>query len=191
MEKLINFFISTNLVTRQDAEEIARHFVMRSFKKNDYFLKQGRLADEYLYLESGFIRSFAFDVNGNDVTTNFYSPNQVVFEVASFFNRTISKENFQALTDAHGWCITYQQLNTLFHTMPAFRDFGRHILVRGFSALKNRMLSMISDTGEERYQKLIQANPEILFNAPLKNIASYIGVTDTSLSRIRREFSKK
>ncbi|MGB8191237.1 MAG: Crp/Fnr family transcriptional regulator, partial [Chitinophagaceae bacterium] len=61
----------------------------------------------------------------------------------------------------------------------------------GFSALKNRMLSMISDTAEERYQKLVQANPEILFNAPLKNIASYIGVTDTSLSRIRREFSKK
>lgn len=179
------------MVTRQNAEEIAGHFAKKTLGKNDYFLKQGRLADEYLFLESGFIRSFAFDVNGNDITTNFYSPNQVVFEVASFFNRTISKENFQALTDAEGWFITYTQLNTLFHTMPAFRDFGRQILVRGFSALKNRMLSMISDTAEERYQKLLQANPEIFFNAPLKNIASYIGVTDTSLSRIRREFSKR
>jgi CRP-like cAMP-binding protein len=191
MEKLIHFFISTNLVTLHAAEEIAGQFSKKIFEKNDFFLKQGRLADEYLFLESGFIRSFAFDVNNNDVTTNFYSSNQVVFEVASFFNRTISQENFQALSDCEGWSITYQQLNTLFHTLPAFRDFGRHILVKGFSALKSRMLSMISDTAEERYQKLIQANPEIFFNAPLKNIASYIGVTDTSLSRIRREFSKK
>lgn len=190
MEKLIHFFVSTDLVTRQGAVEIAQQFVKKSFSKNDYFLKQGRLADEYLFLESGYFRSFAFDVNDNDVTTNFYAPNQVVFEVASFFNRTISKENFQALTDAEGWSITYNQLNALFHSVPAFRDFGRHILVKGFSALKNRMLSMISDTAEERYQKLVQANPEILFNAPLKNIASYIGVTDTSLSRIRREFAK-
>ncbi len=191
MEKLIHFFVSTNLVSQQAAGEIVQQFSRKTFHKDDFFLKQGRISDEYLFLETGFIRSFAFDITGKDVTTNFYSPNQVVFEVASFFNRTVSKENFLALTDGEGWTITYQQLNTLFHTLPAFRDFGRHILVRGFSTLKNRMLSMITDTAEQRYQKLVQDNPEIIFNAPLKYIATYLGVTDSSLSRIRREFSKK
>jgi hypothetical protein len=78
------------------------------------------------------------------VTTNFYSSGQVVFEVSSFFNRTVSKENFQAIVDCEGWYISYEQLNNLFHSMHDFRDFGRSILVKGFSSLKIRMLSMIT-----------------------------------------------
>jgi CRP-like cAMP-binding protein len=137
------------------------------------------------------MRSFAYDTEGNDVTTNFYSDSQVVFEVSSFFNRTPSRENIQALTDSQGWSITYVQLNYLFHAMPEFRDFGRHILVTGFAALKMRMLSMITDTAEERYERLLNSNPEIFQQAPLKYIASYLGITDSSLSRIRKEFSRK
>jgi CRP-like cAMP-binding protein len=79
----------------------------------------------------------------------------------------------------------------LFHSLPEFRDFGRSILVKGFAALKSRVLSMITETAEERYAQLLKNNPEIFQHAPLKIIASYLGVTDTSLSRIRKEFSKK
>lgn len=96
----------------------------------------------------------------------------------------------QAITDSEGWCITYEQLNMLFHALPEFREFGRKMLVDGFSSLKTRMLSMITDTADERYAKLLVTNPEILRHAPLKHIASYLGVTDTSLSRIRKEFLK-
>jgi len=53
------------------------------------------------------------------------------------------------------------------------------------------MLSMITETAEERYARLIQSNPEIFQHAPLKYIASYLGITDTSLSRIRKEFQKR
>jgi hypothetical protein len=64
-------------------------------------------------------------------------------------------------------------------------------LVRGYAALKARMLSMITDTAEERYEKLLQSNPEVFQHAALKHIASYLGITDTSLSRIRKELTKK
>ena len=137
------------------------------------------------------MRAFAHNTEGDDVTTNFYSGNHVVFEVSSFFNRTISKENIQALTESEGWFITYEQLNKLFHALPEFREFGRHILVTGFASIKTRMLSIITDTAEERYERLLKTNPEIFQHAPLKYIASYLGVTDTSLSRIRKEFAKK
>ncbi len=159
--------------------------------KNEFLLKEDKVCNEYFFLEDGFMRAYAFDIDGNDVTTNFYSNNQVVFEVSSFFNRTMSRENIQALTDCNGWSITYEQLNMLFHTLQEFREFGRHILVKGFSSLKVRMLSMITDTAEERYESLLKSNPEIFQYGPLKNIASYLGITDTSLSRIRKEFSKK
>ncbi|MEZ0131521.1 Crp/Fnr family transcriptional regulator, partial [Flavobacterium sp. LBUM151] len=96
-----------------------------------------------------------------------------------------------ALTDSVGWYITYEQLNSLFHSLPEFREFGRSILVKGFSELKTRMLSMITETAEERYSYLLKSNPEIFQQASLKNIASFLGITDTSLSRIRKEISKK
>src|SRR5687767_3152347 len=123
-EKLTRFFQSTNLVSSQKAEEIANHFVSKQVAKSEFILNQGKVSDEYLFLETGFMRSFAYDTEGNDITTHFYSANQVVFEVSSFFNRTKSKENIQALTDCECWSITYQHLNDLFHGLPEFREFG-------------------------------------------------------------------
>jgi CRP-like cAMP-binding protein len=190
-DKLIQFLLGPGLFERPVAEEIAGPFTEKMIGKNDLFLKEGKVCDEYFFLESGFMRSFAYDTDGNDTTTSFHPAGSVVFEVSSFFHRTISRENIQAMTDCTGWFITYQQLNKLFHELYEFREFGRHILVKGFAALKSRMLSMITETAEERYAGLLKTNPEILQHAPLKTIASYLGITDTSLSRIRKEFSKK
>jgi len=190
-QKLIQFFTASNLVSAKSAQEIANTFSLKEIRKNEFLSKEGRVYNEYFFLENGFIRSFAYDTEGNDVTTNFYSSGQVVFEVSSFFNRTISKENFQAIVDCDGWFISYEQLNHLFHSMHEFRDFGRSILVKGFSSLKTRMLSTITETAEQRYDTLLKANPEIFKHAALKHIASYLGITDTSLSRIRKEYAKK
>jgi CRP-like cAMP-binding protein len=190
-DNLISFFKNSSLISSGTAEEIACRFSIIEIAKNELLLKEGVISNQYLFLESGFIRSFAHDVDGNEVTTNFYQPASVVFEVSSFFNRTPSKENIQALTDCTGLYITYAELNDLFHGLQEFREFGRQILVRGFSSLKDRMLSMITETAEERYNKLLLTKPEIFQHAPLKYIASYLGITDTSLSRIRKEFSKK
>ena len=190
-QKLIQFFKNSNLVSAKAAEEIVKIFSPKEIMKNEFLSKEGRIYNEYFFLENGFIRSFAYDTEGNDVTTNFYSSGQVVFEVSSFFNRTISRENFQALIDCQGWFITYEQLNHLFHSMHEFRDFGRSILVKGFSSLKIRMISMITETAEQRYDTLLKTNPEIFQHAALKHIASYLGITDTSLSRIRKEYAKK
>ena len=190
-QKLVQFFKNSNLVSPKAAEEIASTFSSKEIKKNEFLSKEGRVCNDYFFLEKGFIRAFAYDTEGNDVTTNFYSSGQVVFEVSSFFSRTISKENFQAIDDCEGWFITYEQLNHLFHSMHEFRDFGRSILVKGFSSLKMRMLSMITETAEQRYDTLLKTNPEIFQHAALKHIASYLGITDTSLSRIRKEYAKK
>jgi len=190
-ESLISFLRSTNLVSPSVANEIAAQFEYKMIPKNQFQLRAGQICDEYLFVEKGYMRVFAHDTEGNDVTTNFCSPGQIVFEISSFFNRTRSKENILAQTECEGWYITYAQLNSLFHTLPEFREFGRSILVKGFSQLKTRMLSMISETAEERYAQLLINRPEIFQQASLKDIATYLGVTDTSLSRIRRELSRK
>lgn len=189
--ELVLFLTSTNQIPPERAEAIADHFKPKRIARNQFLLTEGQVSDEYFFMRSGFLRAFAYDTDGNDVTTNFYVDNQVVFEVSSFFNRTISKENIQALTDCEGWYITYAQLNMLFHSLQEFREFGRSVLVKGFAALKVRMLSMITETAEERYAHLLQNNPKLFEHVPLKYIASYLGITDSSLSRIRKELSKK
>jgi len=190
-ENLTLFFYNSRLVSLSAAKEIADQFTHKVVPKNQLFLTTDKISDEYLFLERGYMRAFAHDTDGNEVTTWFCSPGQVVFEVSSFFNRSRSKESIQALTDCEGWYITYAQLNNLFHALPEFREFGRSVLVKAFAELKTRMLSAITETAEERYEYLLKTNPEIFQHAPLKYIASYLGITDTSLSRIRKELVKK
>jgi CRP-like cAMP-binding protein len=172
------------------ASAISEFFKERDLVKNDLLITKGRMCNEYFFLEEGFIRAYTYDIDGNDITTAFFSPRQVVCELFSFFKRIPSSENFQALTDCKSWYITYDELQHVFHAMPEFREFGRAILVNAYAQLKQRMLGMIQLSAEERYALLLQNNPDIFQHAALKNIATYLGVTDTSLSRIRKEFAK-
>jgi CRP-like cAMP-binding protein len=170
---------------------IVKDFYPATFAKNDFLLQEGKICSDFFFLETGFARAYTFDTDGCEVTTNFYKPNSIVFEVASYFKRTPSKENIQALTSCTGWMISYDEFQILFHTIPEFREFGRANLVNGFIALKERTLAMINLSAEQRYANLLKTRPEIFQQIPLKHIASYLGVTDTSLSRIRKEMTKK
>ena len=190
-EALLRFIQSVLPISQAKAEEIIAPFSPISFSKNSFFLEEGKISHQYLFLEQGFMRAFTHDLDGNEVTTGFFTDNQLVFEVASFFLRTPSNENIQALADCKCWYITFDQLQFLFHSIPEFREFGRTVLVKGFISFKQRTLSMINQTAEQRYETLIKNSPEIFQQAPLKYIASYLGITDTSLSRIRKEISLK
>lgn len=190
-EQLLRFLQSTGVISGSKAQEIAAHFNEKNFTRGELFLEAGKHSDDYLFLEKGLMRAFALDTEGREVTTGFYSSGQVVFEVSSFFNRTRSQESIEALTSCKGWTLTFQELNALFHSLPEFREFGRHLLVKGFTMLKARMLSTITERAEVRYARLLEQAPELFQQAPLKHIASYLGVTDTSLSRIRKELARK
>ncbi|MCF0069226.1 Crp/Fnr family transcriptional regulator [Dyadobacter sp. CY261] len=188
---LVDFIIEASPMPVKTASAIAERFYHVQLNKGDFLLKEGSVSNEYLFVTDGFMRSFAMDPDGNDITTGFYGQKQVVFEVSSFFHRIPSRENIQVLTPGAGLAITYATLNELFHALPEFREFGRSILVRGFSNLKSRMLSTITETAEARYLQLLQTSPDIFYHAPLRTVASFLGITDTSLSRIRKEISGK
>lgn len=184
---LINFIKQIIPINEIEAEEIATTFHFTKIEKNSLFLKQNEVSDDYFYLQKGLMRVFLYDLEGNEVTTDIFTENNIVFEITSFFNRVKSETNIQAITDCTGYRISYEELNKLFHQKPAFRDFGRAILVKEFIASKKRNYAMISQTAEQRYQYLLTTRPEILKYVPLKYIASYIGVTDSTLSRIRNK----
>ena len=169
---------------------ITDHFEQRNFLKNEFFLKEGKVCD-FLYLATGMMRAYTFDLNGNEVTTNFFAKNRRVYDQASFFLQTPSEENIQAITDCLAYSITFENMNTLFHSIPEFREYGRDVLVKELVYFKKRTLAMINKTAEQRYEDLIRDDKEIFQVAQLKHIASYLGVTNSSLSRIRREFATR
>lgn len=163
----------------------------RVLRKNEFLVHQGEISNDYLFLEEGMLRAFTLDPEGQEVTTFFYTGNQMVFEVASLFTRTASGESIQALTDCRGYSLTLDKLNALFHGLPEFREFGRKMLVKGFADFKQRALALIQQSAEERYLHLLATNPALFQHAQLRHIASYLGITDSSMSRIRRDMGKK
>ncbi|HEV2479896.1 MAG TPA: Crp/Fnr family transcriptional regulator [Puia sp.] len=172
-------------------EEIVDHFEPKSFARHDYFVTAGKVNTHHFFMAEGFMRGFTHNPEGEEVTTDFFHSNRPVFEANSFITQTRSLENIQAITNCHGFMLSYQKSNTLFHALPAFREFGRRMLLNEFAAYKKRTLLLITQTAEERYVDLINANKEIFQYAQLKHIASYLGITDSSLSRIRKEFMRK
>ena len=189
--KLIHFIQHILPMPTEKAQEVAQHFTVKQIAKNDYILQEGKVCKESHFIEEGLLRAYVIDVEGGEVTTNFYGKNIFANDFLSFFKRIPSDENIQAMTDCTTWSIGYEDLQTCFHTIPEFREFGRMMLINNYSRLKDRMLGMIQLTADQRYLNLIETHPEIFQHAPLKNIASYLGITDTSLSRIRKEISKK
>ncbi|RYU96593.1 Crp/Fnr family transcriptional regulator [Emticicia agri] len=187
---ICEFILKTYPMSQEQLASVVQYFKPKAFHKNDFVVEEGKICQFYCFMEEGFMRAYTYDHAGNEVTTALYSPNQIVCDLSSFFKQTPSQEYIQSLTNSRVWYITFDELQHAFHAMPYFREFGRLILVNSYTQLKQRMLSMLQETAEARYAKLMETNPVIFQKVPLKMIASYIGVTDTSLSRIRKEYAK-
>ncbi len=176
--------------TQKEQETIIAEFQRVTFRKHDFLLTEGTVENHYWFIESGFVRSYAVDTDGNDISTNFYGASDVVIDWPSFFQRQPARENIQALTDCVGWQLDFVTFQQLFHGIEAFREAGRARLVATYFELKQNRVSMITDPARVRYQRFLTERPNMAQNVPLKQIATYLGITDTSLSRIRKELTE-
>jgi CRP-like cAMP-binding protein len=156
------------------------------FAKNDFLIQEDSTANYYYFIESGYVRSYVIDLEGNDISTKFFSSSDIVIDWHSYFLKTKCRENVQAITACVAWKITFENFMKLFK-IEAFREVGRTRLVNNYFELKNHSISIIADPAKDRYLNLLKSKPDIVQNVPLKQIATYLGITDTSLSRIRKE----
>ena len=161
------------------------------FNKNDYLLKQGQVEKKYWFIESGFIRSYIIDTEGNDITFNLYASGDVVIDYPSIFFFAPTRENIQALTDCVCWEISFESFQELFNDISNYREQQRGLLVMSYFTLKQHSISLIADQAKDRYLKLLKEKPHIIQNVSLKHIATFLGITDTSLSRIRKEIARE
>lgn len=183
----LKFVYQHPLISEEDLEKIAAQHHLVEFKKNNFLLKEGETADEYYILTEGLVRAFVNDYDNNEITTEFFVENDIVIIPSSLFQKIPSQENLQAVTDCKLLKIQYDDFQQLFHQIEGFREWGRLWFSYQVFTMKQRSLDVVMKTASERYIKLMKEKPQIIRNAPLKQIASYLGITDTSLSRIRRE----
>lgn len=172
--------------SKEDLENILIQYQRIEFAKNDFLIQEDSTANYYYFIESGYVRSYVIDLEGNDISTKFFSSSDIVIDWHSYFLKTKCRENVQAITACVAWKITFENFMKLFK-IEAFREVGRTRLVNNYFELKNHSISIIADPAKERYLNLLKSKPDIVQNVPLKQIATYLGVTDTSLSRIRKE----
>lgn len=174
--------------SQEELSLVLQNFVEIDFKKNEYLVEKGKTTNYYYFLETGFCRSYTIDLEGNDITTKFFSTCDIIIDWHSYFLKKPCRESIQALSKVKCWKIKFADFMKLFH-IEAFREVGRTRLINNYFELKNHSISVIADHAKERYLNLIKEKPSIVQNVPLKHIATYLGITDTSLSRIRKEIT--
>ena len=178
------------LLSQEDLKKIIDVHKQVTYTKGEFLLREGQIANEYLIMESGLMRSFVHNFDGIDITTNFFSDCDVVIEVSSLFQRIPTAENIQALTDCVCWKIDFDNFQKLFHALEGFSEWGRTWMSQSLFECKQRSVSIITDSATQRYLTLLETRPKVVQQAPLKHVATYLGITDTSLSRIRKESAK-
>ena len=178
-------------ITQDELKIILPKYNKVTFEKNDYLLKEGQVEKKYWFVESGFVRSYLIDTRGYDITFNLYASGDVVIDYPSIFFFAPTRENIQALTDCVCWEIDFNSFQEMFNNLTNFREQQRGLLVGSYFALKEHSISLIADQVKDRYLRLLKEKPHIVQNVSLKHIASFLGVTDTSLSRIRKEIASK
>lgn len=178
-------------ILKEEYDEIKAVHTQVAFSKNDLIISSGERCNEYYLVEKGLFRSFVFNYSGDEITTDFFIDGDVLIDVSSLFQRIPAMENIQALSDGVLWKIEYPTFQELFHKIEGFREWGRAWMASQLLTSKQRSVGMITLTATERYLNLLREKPQIIKQVPLKHIATYLGITDTSLSRIRKEIAKE
>lgn len=192
MDKTIlnTYFLSQFPIEKEIVHEITKYFTHFELKKQTCLLDKNTVSTETFFLEKGYMRSYILNEENEEVTTNIYEAPCFVNDFLSFFKQQPTKETYQTLTDCVFWKTGLKNVQSNFHNIPEFREFSRLLFVINYYKLNDRVIEMASKKAETRYLNLLHQKPKIFQNVSLKIIASYLGITDSTLSRIRKEISK-
>ena len=186
MESIFSIVYQHPLLTSQKIQSVAEYHELITVHRNEFLLKESEHAEAYYILVEGVVRAFVLNAEGEEITTEFFAQNDIVIIPSSLFQRIASEENLQAITDCTLYKIGFLDFQKLYHQEDGIREWGRAWFSNQVFTLKKRSLDVVMKTASERYIQLMKEKPQIIKYAPLKQIATYLGITDSSLSRIRR-----
>lgn len=187
----MNFEDIANYLKKQDTyKEIERFITQREVPAKFILLHEGKIADRMFLVKKGCLRSYFFK-DGKDITFQFFFENDGVASAESFFENKPSKFNIETIEKT---VLLEFPKKHFFETMEKIPELKNMMFVgiqkRVFQYM-DHMMSYIKDKPSERYLNLIKTRPEIIQRVPQHYIASYLGITSVSLSRIRNKVKKE
>lgn len=158
----------------------------KTINNGDFVLKQDVIGKYIYFINKGMVRIYYLK-DGRDITEWFAYENQFCFSINSYFNEVPSKLVIQCIEDCEIKFIPKQELESLANKNLEISKFYRQLIAGSLIFSQIRMESIQFETALQRYEELINSNPEIIKRAPLKYIASFLGISFETLSRIRNQ----
>ncbi len=176
-------------LSEEDLTLIASKFKRKTYKQKDYILRNGAVSSEIHFILDGLVRVFHIR-NEKETTTYLACDNGFISSYASFLNQTKSNEFIQCLEDTQTLSISYNDMQNLYALIPAWEKVGRIIAEKNILCLSDRLLKLQAIPAKEKYEDFLKtSSPKIVQRTPLIHIASFLGITPESLSRIRKNIS--
>ena len=163
----------------------------KKIKKGTFLIFAGDFCDSTFFVEKGLLRQYSIDSKGKEHILQFAPEGWLVTDRESMFFNKPSKFNIEALEDTEVFTLNLSMLEKLEQEIPNFATFNNELLNNHIRHLQNRINLLLSATAEERYVSFIKMYPDILARVPQLMVASYLGITPESLSRVRKELVAK
>lgn len=184
MTTLFQYFSKINPLSKDAENAIAEISSIIHIKKNKDLQPIGHTCKTIYFIKKGVARIYYFK-DGIDITESFFFENSIIARVESLFTGKPSRKAIQVLEDAEIIAINATQLFKLYDSFPEIERLFRKIFEAAYVETVNRIEGIQFHTAEERYKALLSEAPNVLMRVPLKYVASYLGITQVSLSRIR------
>ena len=186
LKKFISKYVNLSDV---ELEDITNKFKSKVVKKNNYLLRQGDTCKDLVFVQKGCLRLYYLK-DDIEVSVWFAFQQSSAIEIYSFISENPSDYFLQAIEDSEVLYLPKTELNELYQYQPKMQEMMRNFWEAVLLDLINRFTALEKDSAEKRYLDLLSKQPDYLEKIPQKYLASFIGVTPTSLSRIRKKIIK-
>ncbi|ABG58391.1 Crp/Fnr family transcriptional regulator [Cytophaga hutchinsonii] len=189
-DALIKFISGFNAFSQEEIIAVAEKMKVETFKKSTVILREGDVSSKCYFVLSGCVRQYIL-VDGEEKTTGFFTEGQAAILYASYMNKLPSAYYLSCVEDSTLTTGTREEEEALHTEYPKLKYLVHTVMPQDYANMQERLAAMMNSTAEERYLMLLQTQPELLTRVPLHQLASYIGVTPESFSRIRKRILLK
>jgi len=170
-------------LTDGEFDYILSHFTPKKYKKHQFLIQEGEDVPNDFFVLEGCLKAYHASQDGKEHILQFALPDWWVCDFNAYFNQTKATLNIDCIEDTEVLCLSLYNREKLCSEMHKIEHFFRRKSNFGYIALQQRILSMLNNNPQERYEKLLQLYPTLFQKVPKKLIASYLGVSRETLSR--------
>jgi CRP-like cAMP-binding protein len=188
--ELLNFLSHIPFLNEEERNAIAADLTVRRFKKGTVLLKEGEISSECYFVLKGCLRQY-YLVEGEEKTTAFFTEQQAVTSFASYTEQTPSSHYLCCVEDVTLIVGNFSQEKAMYQKYPKLALITRSMMEQDYGKTQEQFAAFITSSPEKRYLDLLENRPDLLQRVPQHQLASYLGITPESLSRIRKRILAK